>query len=803
MNDSSQFSSSIDKATFSVARRGYAKKEVRAFLDEVEVAFTDLERHAHDTSERIGDLERQLESMKAAESKTMDNALYSVFDAKDRILDKAHRRAEKVESRAQERAAELVEEAERNLVASRAGRGPGGGETSAEVIADAHADAARIREDAARFAATVSDGDVETIAEELAKSRADLIVERARADKAEETAHRKGQELNDLLRDASEAESAEDFSEARSHGVTIVAQAQEEAESILQRARDEANTVRELARKEGDRATAVAAMRELAYDTDPAAALVAARSKIDTLEAELAVAPGLDDATDSDPTKELSTRLVAAEAELLDAREGLESTAALQQDLETAADVESSLRGELAEAKSAVETLEQSLSDSHEGAERVKETGAERVEEMESEISAAAVSLEAVRAELATAAETNVKVGELESALTEMTTTADHLRAGLEESSAAVGSTEERNADLEGRLAAALADSKSLEAVRAELVEALDAAGKLNAAETEIVELTAALDDLRTEVTAMSEAVDLADGRATVAATDRDKAGHAAAELDERESSLATAVANFEETREELAAEKVSLSDAWARLDGERETTTAARKRVDLAAAEAETVLQTGEKRDEHQKQLESDVAGLSAERDALATRRVELEENAAKLVEENERAASAVAAAEEREAALADLLKESEQTQAALTESLEEVASEHDQVVAALDSRILDMKAAVADIQGERDAFAQANTALEAKVGQLQDRAHDPTPAADTADSEMPNTSEIPEDVSDSPVDAATGELVETPFVRGRSRYERNSAKLPRIGDQGKSVLESMRNLRASMTDK
>ncbi|MCH8985268.1 MAG: DivIVA domain-containing protein [Acidobacteria bacterium] len=598
MNDSSQFSSSIDKATFSVARRGYAKKEVRAFLDEVEVAFTDLERHAHDASARIRDLERQLESMKAAESKTMDNALYSVFDAKDRILDKARRRAEKVESQAQERAAELVQEAEKNLAASRAGRGTVGGETSAEVIADAHAEAARIREDAARFAATVSDGDVETIAGELAKSRADLIAERARADKAEETAHRKGQELNDLLRDASEAGSVEDLSEARSHGATIVSQAQEEAESILQRARDEAKTVRELARKQGDRTTAVAAMRDLAYDTDPAAALVAARSKIETLEAKLAAAPGPDDA---------------------DATE-------------------------------------------------------------------------------------------------------DHLRAGVEERSAAVLATEERNADLEGHLAAALADSESLEAVRAELVEALDSAGKLNAAETEIVELTAALDDLRTEVTAMSEAVDLANGRATEAVTDRDKAGHAAAELDER---------------------------------------------------------------------------------DALATQRIELEENAAKLVEENERAASAVAAAGEREAALADLLKQSEQTQAVLTESLEKAASEHDQVVAALDSHILDMKAAVADVQGERDAFAQANTALEAKVGQLQDRTHDPTPAADTVVSEMLITSETREDVPDSPVDAATDELVAKPFVRGRSRYERNSAKLPRIGDQGESVLESMRNLRASMTDK
>ena len=639
MNDSSQFSSSIDKATFSVARRGYAKTEVRAFLDEVEVAFTDLERHAHDASERIGDLERQVESMKAAESKTIDNALYSVFDAKDRILDKAHRRAEKVESQAQERAAELVQEAEKNLAASRAGRGPDGGDTSAEVIADAQAEAARIREDAARFAATVSDGDVETIAEELAKSRADLIAERARADKAEETAHRKGQELNDLLRDASEAESVEDFSEARSHGVTIVAQAQEEAESILERARDEANTVRELARKEGDRATAVAAIRDLAYDADPAAALVAARSKIDTLEAKLAAALGPDDATDSDPTKQLSTRLVAAEAELLDARESLESAAALQQELENAADVESSLRDELAETKSAVGTLERSLSDAHEGTERVKETGAERVEEMENEISAAAVSLEAVQAELATAAETNVKVGELESALTEMTTTADHLRAGLEESSAAASSTEERNADLEGRLAAALADSKSLEAVRAELVEASDSAGNLNAAEA--------------------------------------------------------------------------------------------------------------------------------------------------------------------REAALADLLKESEQTQAALTESLEEVASEHDQVVAALDSRILDMKAAVADVQGERDAFAQANTALEAKVEQLQDRTRDAIPATDTVVSEIPVTSETREDVPDSPVAAATDELVAKPFVRGRSRYERNSANLPRIGDQGESVLESMRNLRASIVDK
>ncbi|NOX22169.1 MAG: DivIVA domain-containing protein, partial [Actinobacteria bacterium] len=248
-------SSAINEANFKDARRGYNKKEVRAYLADLEAAFSEMEGHARESARRIGDLEHMVGEMKATEAKSMDNAMYAVFDAKDRILEKANRRAEKIENEAREKADELLADVKEMLDATRGVQTDGPDSVSPEaVLIAAREEAAQIREEAARYAATVSDGDVETITEELAKARADAIAERARAEKYEELSRSQAVELGDLNRDQGDGTPDEGLAEARAQGTNIIAQAQTEAESILQRASDEARTVRDLARQETDRA---------------------------------------------------------------------------------------------------------------------------------------------------------------------------------------------------------------------------------------------------------------------------------------------------------------------------------------------------------------------------------------------------------------------------------------------------------------------------------------------------------------------------------------------------------------------
>ena len=72
----------IDERTFRVVRKGFDPREVKTYLD------------------RRVELERQLTAARATERASLDNAMMAVFDVKDRMIDRAERRAREIQDEA-------------------------------------------------------------------------------------------------------------------------------------------------------------------------------------------------------------------------------------------------------------------------------------------------------------------------------------------------------------------------------------------------------------------------------------------------------------------------------------------------------------------------------------------------------------------------------------------------------------------------------------------------------------------------------------------------------------------------------
>lgn len=89
----------VSDREFSITWKGYDREEVRAFLKEIEADFRELEASADQVTTRL--TVAQAEMIPRAE---VDEAMIAIFDAKERLLDKARRRAERIEADAMERA---------------------------------------------------------------------------------------------------------------------------------------------------------------------------------------------------------------------------------------------------------------------------------------------------------------------------------------------------------------------------------------------------------------------------------------------------------------------------------------------------------------------------------------------------------------------------------------------------------------------------------------------------------------------------------------------------------------------------
>lgn len=91
----------IDNRGFTVVKRGgFDQREVMVYLEDLEQAFRDLELWAQRTKDRLVTAELEVERARRAEDAAVENAMSAVFDAKDRILQRAHDEANRIEARA-------------------------------------------------------------------------------------------------------------------------------------------------------------------------------------------------------------------------------------------------------------------------------------------------------------------------------------------------------------------------------------------------------------------------------------------------------------------------------------------------------------------------------------------------------------------------------------------------------------------------------------------------------------------------------------------------------------------------------
>jgi len=168
-----------------MSRRGYDKREVRDYLEDLEQAFRELEGHSKRSSQRVADLERDLSKARATEKVSVDNAMMAVFDAKDRILDRARRKAAEIEEEAHAEASRIKSaaisdtsggDAHAELMSARA--------QAEEVVAAAQREAERIRVDAAAAVNEDLEAELAATSEQLRRAHADTAAAREELDAA-------------------------------------------------------------------------------------------------------------------------------------------------------------------------------------------------------------------------------------------------------------------------------------------------------------------------------------------------------------------------------------------------------------------------------------------------------------------------------------------------------------------------------------------------------------------------------------------------------------------------------------------
>ena len=112
----------IDETAFSTSRKGFDKAEVIKYLRTVEENFQDLESWTVTLRHRLQEAEQQLADAKGNESGAVDTAMVAVFDAKDRIIERANAEALRVRDQAEMAVSAKMEEAERLMTRAQRGR---------------------------------------------------------------------------------------------------------------------------------------------------------------------------------------------------------------------------------------------------------------------------------------------------------------------------------------------------------------------------------------------------------------------------------------------------------------------------------------------------------------------------------------------------------------------------------------------------------------------------------------------------------------------------------------------------------
>ncbi len=283
----------LDKREFSVARKGYDKSEVRAFLAEIEANFRDLEKWAEQTKARLAIAEEN-----DSKDDEVDQIMVAAFDAKQRVLERARLQGRKIEADASERAAGVEADARERAAAIEAdARGPADvDEAAAALLADAERRSAEILADADRRVteiASVIDGMIEvaqaaTIPEEsileTARSGADRLIQygRGEATTLVEKATRNVEESEALKAGFSDSE-VEVMGAAVSEAATIAEQQDPKAEETRRAADQEAAELErsELDEITGDQQVGSERLAQRIFEMEAAEQEEAERSRVD------------------------------------------------------------------------------------------------------------------------------------------------------------------------------------------------------------------------------------------------------------------------------------------------------------------------------------------------------------------------------------------------------------------------------------------------------------------------------------------------------------------------------------------
>lgn len=201
----------IEKADFTLAKRGYEPAEVDAFLDRIGEAVKELEGEISAAHGKINAQQRRIEETLGRDD-SVEQTILEAADRKQAILDDAARRAERIIAEAERRALELTVGPDADVALVR---------TEAEkILARAQQGLAKVGEEADRLRAEAI-AEAETI---LAEARRDglAVIEASKAEAAAllEGAERQHQELTTLLR-ALRTAVADMLTDAESHSETI------------------------------------------------------------------------------------------------------------------------------------------------------------------------------------------------------------------------------------------------------------------------------------------------------------------------------------------------------------------------------------------------------------------------------------------------------------------------------------------------------------------------------------------------------------------------------------------------------
>ena len=85
---------------FSIVRKGYDPAEVQEHLAEYDVALRELEEYATRLKHELAEAKVEITRLEAAEQDSVDKAMLAVFDAKERIMERARLKAQEIEEEA-------------------------------------------------------------------------------------------------------------------------------------------------------------------------------------------------------------------------------------------------------------------------------------------------------------------------------------------------------------------------------------------------------------------------------------------------------------------------------------------------------------------------------------------------------------------------------------------------------------------------------------------------------------------------------------------------------------------------------